>query len=95
MELYLISGITGFIGSHTAREILARGNRVRGLVRPTSRFDLIENLNIERVIGDITRPGTLKPALRGVDRVIHAAAYKACRVHPYSNDRLHDRGKFD
>lgn len=71
--MYLVTGISGFIGSHVARTILKEGNRVRGLIRRTSRLDLIADLDVELVYGDITRPGTLKDAVRGVEKVIHVA----------------------
>ena len=73
MELYLITGVNGFIGSHIARRILKEGNKVRGLVRKTSNLDYLKDLDIELVYGDVTAPGTLGDALKGVDRVIHAA----------------------
>jgi nucleoside-diphosphate-sugar epimerase len=73
MDLYLITGVNGFIGSHVARRILREGHRVRGLVRTTSRLNLLEGLDIELVYGDISRPETLEKAAQGVDRVIHLA----------------------
>lgn len=73
MALYLITGVNGFIGSHTARRMLREGHRVRGLVRRTSNLDNIKDLNIEFVYGDVSQPETLEKATEGTDKVIHVA----------------------
>ena len=70
----LVTGGTGFIGAHVVRALLARGRRVRCLVRGKSRRDNLEGLDVELVVGDVTEPGTLAPALRGVATVFHCAA---------------------
>jgi dihydroflavonol-4-reductase len=74
MAVFLITGSTGFIGSHLCSDLVARGHDVKAFHRPSSRLQLLENLPIEHVIGDITRPETLTDRLKGVDFVIHAAA---------------------
>lgn len=69
----LVTGGTGFIGSHFVEALLARGEKVRCLVRSLQRLRWLEGLDIDLVQGDCTRAGTLGPALEGVDRVIHMA----------------------
>ncbi|MCP5103388.1 MAG: NAD-dependent epimerase/dehydratase family protein, partial [bacterium] len=73
MKCYLITGVNGFIGSHVAKRILKEGNRVKGLVRKTSNLDLLKDVDVELVYGDISEPETLENALQGVDKVIHIA----------------------
>jgi len=68
-----VTGATGFIGSHVAEALLQRGESVRCLARSTNRPGWLANLDVELVAGDCTCPHTLPAAVRGVDRVIHAA----------------------
>lgn len=72
--LALVTGSTGFIGSHLCRALLDAGWQVRALHRPTSSLAALEGLEVEHALGDITQPETLKPAMRGVEVVFHAAA---------------------
>jgi dihydroflavonol-4-reductase len=69
-----VTGATGFVGSHVAREAAARGAQLRLLVRPTSNLANVEGLNAETVTGDLLAPESLRPALRGCDAVLHVAA---------------------
>ncbi|RLC59468.1 MAG: epimerase [Chloroflexi bacterium] len=69
----LITGATGFLGSHIADRLIERGDSVRALVRPTSDTSYIES-RAELVVGDITEPDSLTAALAGVETVYHAAA---------------------
>jgi dTDP-L-rhamnose 4-epimerase len=77
----LITGGAGFIGSHLADALLARGHRVRALdnLSPqvhggdSARPDYL-NKEIELVCGDVRDPETMRRALRGVDVVYHLAA---------------------
>src|SRR5262249_53652867 len=70
----LITGATGFLGSHLCRRIVEEGHEVRVLIRPTSNSEILQGLSMERVIGDVTDPKSLKAAIRDQDWVIHAAA---------------------
>ena len=69
----LVTGGHGFIGSFLVERLLKAGFSVRCLVRPTSHLQWIQELPVERVIGDITQPETLVPAVNGVDYVYHVA----------------------
>ncbi len=69
-----VTGATGFLGSHVARRLLARGAELRLLVRPTSRTDNIEGLAAERVVGDLRDPNSLKKGMSGCEFVFHVAA---------------------
>jgi dihydroflavonol-4-reductase len=72
MKIFLTGG-SGFIGSAVVRQLLARGNSVRCLVRPASRLSRIDGLPFERVIGDVRNPETLVEAMRGCEAAIHLA----------------------
>ncbi|HEY5638570.1 MAG TPA: NAD-dependent epimerase/dehydratase family protein [Dehalococcoidia bacterium] len=69
----LVTGATGFLGSHIADRLLDRGDSVRALVRPTSDTSYLGS-RVELVTGDITQPDSLAAALSGVEAVYHAAA---------------------
>jgi dihydroflavonol-4-reductase len=70
----LVTGGTGFVGAHVVRALLAEGRSVRCLVRPGSRRDNLEGLEVEVVTGDLTDPGSLSRALSGVETLYHVAA---------------------
>ena len=73
MSVFL-TGASGFIGSHVARALAARGEHVRCLCRSTShRLDL-SDLDVEWVIGDLTDRPSLRRAMAGSDTVFHCAA---------------------
>jgi dihydroflavonol-4-reductase len=69
-----VTGATGFVGSHVAREVAARGADLRLLVRPTSNLANLEGLAAETVTGDLLQPESLRAAVRGCDAVMHVAA---------------------
>jgi dihydroflavonol-4-reductase len=69
-----VTGATGFVGSHVARELAEAGAELRLLVRPTSRTANIDALKAERVVGDLREPQFLKRAMSGCDAVFHVAA---------------------
>jgi nucleoside-diphosphate-sugar epimerase len=70
----LVTGATGFIGSHIVDRLVARGDSVRALIRVDSDVSYLEGLGVERIIGDIADPDSLPRALQGVEAVYHAAA---------------------
>jgi dihydroflavonol-4-reductase len=70
----LVTGGTGFVGSHVVRALLARGRSVRCLARPASRRDNLEGLPVEIAPGDLTDPASLARALSGVQTLYHVAA---------------------
>jgi dihydroflavonol-4-reductase len=69
-----VTGATGFLGSHVARQLLAEGADLRLLVRATSRTDNIADLPAERVIGDLRDSASLKKGMSGCEFVFHVAA---------------------
>jgi nucleoside-diphosphate-sugar epimerase len=74
----LVTGASGFLGSHVAELFASEGHDVRVLLRGTSsrRFLAFPH---EEVTGDVMDAGSLPPAVRGVDVVVHAAGLIAAR----------------
>ena len=70
----LVTGAAGFLGSHVARQLLARKESVRVLLRPTSQNRAIADLPLEYATGDLRDPASLDRAMNGVRRVFHVAA---------------------
>ena len=70
----LVTGAAGFLGSHVTRQLVARGDEVRVLLRPSSTNRAIADLSLEYVTGDLRDPASLDRALKGVKRVFHVAA---------------------
>ena len=70
----LVTGASGFLGSHVARLLVERGEAVRVLLRPTSRTRLLDGLAVERVSGELRDRRSLEKALCGVQAVYHVAA---------------------
>jgi nucleoside-diphosphate-sugar epimerase len=71
----LVTGATGKVGSRFVSRILAKGYNVRILVREAAKASALAELGAEVVIGDLNNTDTLPAAVRGVDVVIHTAAF--------------------
>jgi dihydroflavonol-4-reductase len=81
----LVTGGTGFIGSHVARALAARGDELRLLLRRGARTEHLADLDYERLNGDVTDRRAVRRAVKGVDRVFHVAGTTSLRI------RDHDR----
>jgi nucleoside-diphosphate-sugar epimerase len=69
----LVTGSTGFIGSHLVERLLEKGYEVRALARKTSNIGHLKSTEAEIVFGDVEDYDSLCPAVKGVDVVFHAA----------------------
>lgn len=69
----LLTGATGFIGSHLARLLVQRGDELRVLVRKRSRRRVPSELEVEQVEGDVLDRRAVRRAMRGIERVFHVA----------------------
>ncbi len=70
-----VTGATGFTGSHLVRALVARGDRVVALVRPTADRSRLAGLPIDYIEGDLTDAAALARGMAGADWVFHTAAY--------------------
>jgi dihydroflavonol-4-reductase len=68
----VVTGASGHVGANLVRMLLARGERVRALVR--ERDTGLAGLPIERMAADVRDPATLRPLFEGADVVYHLAA---------------------
>lgn len=75
----LVTGATGFAGSHIVDHLLDAGERVRVLVRSTSNPRWLEGKPLERVQADLRDPGDLRAAVEGVGAVFHFGGLIAAR----------------
>lgn len=71
----LITGVTGFIGSHLAERLLAAGTAVRGLARRPAGADWLAARGAEIVQADLMDRSGLERAVQGCDVVLHSAAW--------------------
>ena len=70
----LVTGASGFLGSHLCRRLAEAEHRVRAFCRPTSNLSRLGDLSCERATGDVTEAAAVRAAVEGCDAVIHAAA---------------------
>lgn len=73
MTLVAVTGATGHVGSNLVRQLLARGDRVRVLVR-TPAPPQLAGLDVEVQIGDVRDPKAMRALCDGVDILYHLAA---------------------
>jgi len=86
MSTILVTGASGFVGSYAVPALLRAGHRVVALVRSPETGSLVldrlpeaDRANVELRTGDVTRPGSLRDALAGVDAVLHLVALPSDR----------------
>lgn len=71
---FLVTGATGFLGSHLCKRLVSDGHQVTALRRPTSKVSALAGLAVHFAVGDITDPEAVERAVEGQEAVIHAAA---------------------
>src|SRR5262245_9137073 len=71
---YLVTGATGFLGTHVAEACVKRGDHVSTIARPTSDAARLERLGVTLHRGDLADAEVVRRAVEGVDVVVHCAA---------------------
>ncbi len=69
-----VTGGTGFLGSYLVRDLLAAGETVRVLARPSPRADRLAAAGVEVIPGDLRDPASIVRGVKGADIVYHLAA---------------------
>jgi dihydroflavonol-4-reductase len=86
MAKTLVTGATGFVGLHLAKDLARRGDELRLLVREGSNTAPLEGIEWERAIGDVTDRDSVRRAMSGVERVFHVAGTTSMRTR--ARDRV-------
>src|ERR1700744_5360301 len=73
-DTVLVTGASGFVGAAVARAALARGFRVKVLMRPTASRANVEGLDVEIVAGDMRDAASMIAAMQGARYLFHVAA---------------------
>ena len=69
----LVTGATGFIGSHLVEALVQRGFQVRCLVRNKRHLGWVKDSPVEFVVGNCQERNSLKQGVKDVDQVFHLA----------------------
>jgi len=99
MTTVLVTGASGFVGSHILPELLTAGHRVVALThspasgeRVLARLAPADRANVEIRAGDVTDPAGLPAALDGIDAVVHLVALPRDRTHGRDLARVNTDG---
>lgn len=96
--IVFVTGATGALGRPTVAALVAAGHTVRALTRTSKSADVARSDGAEPVVGNLFKPDSWRPALKGADAVLHLAtkvppATKSRRKWSWSqNDRIRGEG---
>lgn len=89
-DTVLITGGTGFTGSHLVRTLVASGAHVRVIARSSSNRSGLEDLPVEWFTGDVFDSATIDEAAIGVNYIFHvAAAYREAKISDEVYQKVH------
>ena len=91
-DVCLVTGATGFIGSHLAERLVRDGYQVRCLVRPTSDITSLDGLDVELATGDLTSARSLERVVEGCHYVFHCGAMVSDWATPKEVSRVNVEG---
>jgi uncharacterized protein YbjT (DUF2867 family) len=75
--MIVVTGASGYVGSHIVRRLVEMGKPVRAFVRShqsAQKEGRLKGLDVDWAEGDVTRPETLSPAMEGASAIIHTVA---------------------
>ena len=78
--MILVTGASGFVGRHVLNRLAAEGRPVRAMIRERSSAHIPGGSEV--VGADLTKPGTLWEAVRGIQTIVHCAAITADQKEP-------------
>jgi nucleoside-diphosphate-sugar epimerase len=76
----LVTGATGFVGSHLVEALVARGDEVTALVRSPQKAEPLARLGVRLVRGDLHAHEAMTDAATGQEVIYHVAAAVAART---------------
>ncbi len=76
---FLVTGATGFIGSHVVDKLIERGYDARATIRKTSNLRWLQDKPVELVEASLSDSESLKKAVEGIDYIIHIAGLTAAK----------------
>lgn len=88
----LVTGATGFIGSHIAEALIRTGENTVALVRKTSKTDFLNSIGVKLAYGDINDIDSVRNAMNGIDVVYHSAALADEWISPKEAYRVNVEG---
>lgn len=88
----LVTGATGFIGSHLCRALTHAGHRVTALVRPSSNRSILRDLATKFAVGDLFESDSLLKAMNGIEVVYHCGGMVARWAKPQAMIASHIEG---
>jgi uncharacterized protein YbjT (DUF2867 family) len=91
--MILVTGGTGFVGSHVVRALRDADRPVRCLVRDRRRAEKLERLGCELAEGDMADPASLRRAVEGVENVVHLVAIRQGKAEQF--ERIMSQGTRD
>ena len=72
---YFVTGATGFVGGHVARQLIAAGHDVVAVVRTPAKAGDLADLGVVLHQGDVTDKESMRAPMQGVDGVFHIAGW--------------------
>lgn len=72
---YFVTGATGFVGGHVARQLIAAGHEVVAVVRTPAQAGDLADLGVVIHQGDVTEKESMRAPMQGVDGVFHIAGW--------------------
>lgn len=88
----LVTGATGFLGSHLCRELAARGRDVRALCRPSSDRSVLGDADVDWVVGDVTDAERMQAVVSDCAAVYHLAGVGLAAASPETVRRVNVLG---
>jgi nucleoside-diphosphate-sugar epimerase len=88
----LLTGGTGFIGSHLLEYLVKKNHDIVCMVRKTSDTSQLDKLGVEIRVGDLGEPSSLITVPKDVDLVYHLAAYYTFLGEKHYYEKINERG---